>query len=144
MMLYIDSSALVKCYAQEPGALDTIDLLDGADMVASSPITRVEVSSALARAVREGLLSPKAGREAYAAFCDEWRSMIQVPVAERVLVRAQELLWANGLRAYDALQLASALVWQERLAADVTIATFDRRLAAAAGTAGVRAWPGER
>lgn len=141
MMLYLDSSALVKCYGEEAGALQTVDVIDGADMVATSPITRVEVSSALARAVREGLLAPKTGREAYESFRNEWRSLIQVPVTERVLARAQELLWESGLRAYDAMQLASAIVWQERVAEDVTLATFDTRLAAAAGRAGLHAWP---
>jgi hypothetical protein len=141
MMLYLDASALVKCYGEEAGAVDTVDVIGGAEMVATSPITRVEVSSALARAVREGVLAPKTGRDAYESFRDEWRSLIQVPLSERVLVRAQELLWESGLRAYDALQLASALVWQERVAQDVTLATFDHRLAAAAVGAGLRAWP---
>ena len=141
MMLYLDSSALVKCYGEETGALDTVDVIDGAEMVATSSITRVEVSSALARATREGILAAKTGREAHDAFRDEWRSLIQVPVTERVLVRAQELLWNSGLRAYDAMQLASALVWQERVGQEVTVATFDRRLAEAAETAGMPTWP---
>jgi predicted nucleic acid-binding protein len=141
MMLYLDSSALVKCYGEESGALDTVDVIDRAEMVATSPITRVEVSSALARAVREGILAPKTGREAYESFRDEWRSLIQVPLTERVLSRAQGLLWESGLRAYDAVQLASAMVWQERVAEDVTLATFDTRLASAAVRAGLHAWP---
>ena len=141
MMLYLDSSALVKCYGEEAGALETVDVIDGAEMVATSPITRVEVSSALARAVREGVLAAKTGREAYESFRNEWRSLNQVPITERVMVRAQELLWESGLRAYDAEQLASAVVWQERVAEDVTLATFDTRLAAAAVRAGLHAWP---
>lgn len=141
MNVYLDSSALVKCYAEEAGALDTIDLLDRADIVATSSITRVEVSSALARAVRERLLAGKAAREADHVFHDEWAGLVQVPVTERVLARAQELVWTFGLRGYDAVQLASALTWRERVGQDITVATFDRRLSAAAEAAGLDAWP---
>jgi predicted nucleic acid-binding protein len=139
--VFLDSSALVKCYSEEQGALDTMALLDVAAMVAVSPLTRVEVTSALTRAVREGVLTARLGRDAYAAFLEEWPALIQVPVSEGVLGRAQELLWQSPLRAYDALQLASALVWRERLSEPVTFATFDARLAAAARPAGLDAWP---
>jgi len=142
VIVYLDSSALVKCYADESGALDTVDLLDGAEMVATSPMTRVEVASALARAVRDGVLAPKAGREAFEAFRNEWPALIQVPATERVLTRAQDLMWQSALRSYDAVHLASALIWRERVAQDVTLATFDRRLTAAAEAAGLPAWPG--
>lgn len=141
-MLYLDSSALVKCYAEEAAALDMIDLIDAAEMVATSSITRVEVASALARAVREGLLTPKTGHEAHAAFSAEWDALIQVPVTGRVLARADAAVWDFGLRGYDAVQLASALLWQERVGQAMTLATFDARLArAAAALSGMTVWP---
>lgn len=140
-MLYLDSSALVKCYGEEAGALDTIDLIDAAEMVATSPITRVEVASALARAARNGMLAPKAAREAFRTFAGEAHALIQIPVSERVLARAQELVWQAGLRGYDAIQLASALTWAERSGRPLTLATFDRRLAAAGQQAGLAVWP---
>jgi len=138
---YLDSSALVKLYTGESGALDTIHLIDGAEMVATSLITRVEITSALTRGVREGSLTARMAREAYGAFQDQWGSLVQVPVTERVLRRAQDLLWQSVLRAGDAVQLASALVWREQVMGDVTLATFDARLASAARRAGLDAWP---
>lgn len=142
MRFYLDSSALAKLYTGEPGALDTIDLIDGAEMVATSPITRIEITSALARGIRDGTLTARMAREVYDAFQDEWRSLVQVPVTERVLGRAQELLWQSVLRAGDAMQLASALVWREQVMDEVTLATFDTRLAAAARQARLHVWPG--
>lgn len=141
MMVYLDSSALVKLYGEEAGALDTIDLLDDAEMVAISPITRVEVASALARAVRTRMLAANGGREAYRAFIEESHALVQVPVTDRVLTRAQDLVWEHGLRGYDAVQLASALTWQDRVGMSVTLATFDVQLAGAAGKAGMEIWP---
>jgi predicted nucleic acid-binding protein len=141
MMLYLDASALVKCYGEEAGALDTVDLIDAAELVATSLVTRVEVASAFARAVREGLFRPKTGREAHAAFGAEWDALIQVPVTGRVLARAEAAVWDFALRGYDAVQLASALIWQERVGRAVTLATFDGRLARAAASSGITAWP---
>ena len=141
MIIYLDSSALVKCYAEEPGSLDTVDLLDGAELVATSFVTRVEVSSTLARAVRAGLLPPEAGRAADRIFRDEWRALIRLPLTDRVLGRAQDVAWEFALRGYDAVQLASALIWQERVGGSMTLATFDGRLARAARDAGMTTWP---
>ena len=141
MMVYLDSSALVKCYGEEAGALETIELIEAAEMVATSLVTRVEVASALARAVHRGILAPEAGREAFRAFSDEARALIQMPVSERVLSRAEAFVWDYGLRGYDAVQLASAVSWQERVGRPVTLATFDTRLAAAAQQIQLAVWP---
>jgi hypothetical protein len=45
------------------------------------------------------------------------------------------------LRGYDAVQLASALTWQESVGTDIVLATFDQQLWEAAPKAGVKAWP---
>ncbi len=57
------------------------------------------------------------------------------------LPRAETLGWEYGLRGYDAVQLISALTWQESLGTPILLATFDRQLWNAAQKAGVRVWP---
>jgi len=52
MILYLDTSALLKRYVAEPGSKDVISLIDLADAVGSSLLTRVEMASALTKAVR--------------------------------------------------------------------------------------------
>jgi predicted nucleic acid-binding protein len=141
VIAYLDSSALVKCYAMEARSLDTIDLIGQADMVVTSPVTRVEVASGLARAVRMGSLSPRGAHAAYADFAGEVDAIIQVPLTDAIVTRGQALVWEHGLRGYDAIQLASALAWQQRMGSRVTLATFDTRLARAAGESGLTVWP---
>lgn len=141
MIAYLDSSALVKCYVSEAGSLDTIDMIGQADMVVTSPVTRVEVASGLARAVRVGSLAARGAHAAYADFAGEVEAIIQVPLTEAIVARAQALVWEHGLRGYDAIQLASALAWQQRLGVRVTLATFDARLAQAAAESGLQVWP---
>jgi hypothetical protein len=63
-------------------------------------------------------------------------------VTEVLVARADGLAWEHGLRGYDAVQLASALVWQDAIGRDVAFATFDQALLHAAVTTGLQGWPG--
>jgi uncharacterized protein len=64
-----------------------------------------------------------------------------VAVTEALVTRAEALAWEHALRGYDAVQLASAVSWQESLGTDVVLATFDTHLWKAAQRAGLHAWP---
>lgn len=46
------------------------------------------------------------------------------PVTEAVVARAETLAGDHALRSYDAVQLASALAWQESVGAGTVVATF--------------------
>ena len=141
MIVYLDASALVKRYVAERGSRETRELSTKADVVATSLITRAEVAAALAKAVRLGIIEPDSGRKAQRAFASQWPDIAKVPVTEALVSRAGALSWDFALRGYDAVQLASALTWQEAVGAEITLATFDRELWDAGKRAGVRIWP---
>ena len=61
--------------------------------------------------------------------------------AEEVTASAARLCAVHPLRAYDAVQLASALVVQELQPDDVPLAAFDRALRRAAAAEGLRLLP---
>ena len=119
MILYLDTSALVKCYVAERGSPDVFALIEHAEVVASSLISRTEVAAAVAKAVRLGWLSSEAGRKAQRAFLSHWQEIARIPVTEALVSRADTLAWDYALRAYDAVQLASALTWQESVGTSV-------------------------
>jgi predicted nucleic acid-binding protein len=141
VIVYLDASALVKRYVAERGSRETRELSTKADVVATSLITRAEVAAATARAVRLGIIEPDSGRKAQRAFASQWPDIAKVPVSEALISRAEALAWDFALRGYDAVQLASALTWQEAVGAEITLATFDRQLWDAGKKAGVRIWP---
>ena len=141
MILYLDASALVKRYVTELGSKELITLTGAADAVATSLVSRAEVAAALARAVRLGVLDQDGGRRAQRRFSREWPDIARVPVVEALASRAETLAWDHGLRGYDAVQLASALTWQDSVGQDIVLATFDRQLWEAAPRAGLQAWP---
>jgi predicted nucleic acid-binding protein len=141
VILYLDASALVKRYVTERGSKDVIALTAGAKAVATSLISRAEVSAALARAVRLGVVDADGGRRARGRFSREWPDLARIPVSEALVSLAETLAWDHGLRGYDAVQLASALTWRDALGLDIVLATFDSQLWEAAPRAGLQAWP---
>jgi predicted nucleic acid-binding protein len=139
--VYVDASALVKRYVTEAGSADVVALTTGAPAVATALFTRAEVAAAFARAVRVGVIADVGGRRAQRRFSREWPDLVRIPVTETLVARAEALAWTHGLRGYDAVQLASALTWQDALGQAIVLATFDRQLWEAAPHAGLRAWP---
>ena len=144
MIVYLDASALVKRYVQEAGSAAVGRLVEGADLVGTAAITRVEMAAALDKAVRVGVLSREEAALALEVFREEWSSLVRIQVTEPLLRRAEGVAWHAGLRGYDATHLAAALFWQEMLGEPVAVATFDRQLWDAARRQGMRVYPEER
>jgi predicted nucleic acid-binding protein len=141
VIAYFDASALVKRYVAERSSRETVSFSAGAEMIATSVVTRAEVAAAFARAARIGLLSLARARNADRAFAGDWLDVVRVPVTEALAERAAVLAWEHGLRGYDAVQLASALSWQDSVGTEIVLATFDRQLWDVAPKAGLKAWP---
>lgn len=141
MILYLDASALVKRYVAETGSGETEQAIRESSVVGTGLVSRAEVSAALAKAVRVGILSNKEATRALNAFRKDWQDLVRVAVSEPVVARADVLAWQYGLRGYDAVHLASALVWQELLGEPVTLASFDRQLWAASEPSGLVPFP---
>lgn len=141
MIVYSDASALVKLYVAERESEEVMELFADAKVLGTSVISGAEVAAAFARATCLGALDHDSGRHVQRRFSREWPDLARVPVTEALVSRAGTLAWGYGLRAYDAVQLASALTWQESIAEEVVLATFDRQLWEAAPAAGVQVWP---
>jgi uncharacterized protein len=139
--VYLDASALVKRYVSEAGSGDVNNLLVKASVIGTAAISRVEVSSAVAKAVRIRLLSREEAASVLQVFNAEWESLIRLQLTEVLIARAATLAWEHGLRGYDSVHLAAALFWQDMLGDPVTLATYDRQLWEAAKVTGLVAWP---
>ena len=141
MNLYLDSSALAKRYLVETGSEDVRQWIEGAELTATSLITRAEVTAAITRAVRMGVLEEQSARRMIDEFRTDWVSLNRIPVTETLVARADRLACEFGLRGYDAVHLAAALTWQENLNFPVTLATFDEELADDARQSGLGILP---
>lgn len=141
MIAYLDASALVKRYLVERGSRETIALTAESKLIATSIVSRAEVAAAFAKAVRVGVVTEHRARSAQRSFAGDWPDLVRVPVTEALVEWAETLAWDHGLRGYDAVQLASALAWQESVGTEIALATFDQQMWEAAPKAGVKAWP---
>ena len=115
MIVYFDSSALVKRYIAEPASAQVEILVAEADIAATSLITRAEVAAALARAVRMNWLTHDVAARALKAFQQHWSVLFRLNIREATIERAEGLAWEQGLRGYDAVHLACALFLNDTL-----------------------------
>ena len=143
MVLYLDTSALVKCYVTESGSVETNAAVEEAHMIGTVVISRVEMSAAFAKAVRTGSLMKKDARAALEKFRAEWKDLVRIQVTDSLVNRADACAWEHGLRGYDALHLAAAVIWQETLGETITFAAYDEHLRKAAAQEGLTPFPAE-
>jgi predicted nucleic acid-binding protein len=141
VIAYLDASALVKRYVAEAGSAEVQALIQEAQATGTAVLSRAEVSAALAKAARVGLVTRDAALKALEAFTSDWEHLIRLQFSEPLAARAAALAWEHGLRGYDAVHLATALVWRETLGETVTVATYDRELWRGAQASGLSPWP---
>jgi uncharacterized protein len=141
---YLDSSVLVKRYIPEAGTSwvrSVTDISAGASVFIAT-ITPVEVISAAMRQNREGTVSIEAARAIQVLLDYHVNTQyMMVGLTRTVVTKAQHLLRTHALRAYDAVQLASALEASTGLfAIDQTrliFASSDEKLLMAANAEGL-------
>ena len=129
MIAYIDTSALLRIVLREPGALEDLRSYDG---LVSSELIAVESTRTIDRLRLQGSLTAE---EAAARFrtVNEWLEAIDlVLMRPPVLSRASEPM-PMPLGTLDALHLATALIWRDRVGPLPVMATHDTML----GTAGL-------
>ena len=132
MILYLDTSALVKLYVEEPLSQELTAAVAEAEAVATSLLAYAESRAAFARARREARLSAQIYRRIVEAFVEDWPRYISVEVTDRLVKNAGDLAAHRALRGYDALHLASALSLCQQVTVSVTFLAFDRELTLAA------------
>ncbi len=109
---FVDSSALAKRYVEELGSKALRAMLDGATgcRIVIARITCVELASALTRRLRVGEIAAGDAADARADLAaDMDREFRIVELTEPIAMDAMALAERHALRAYDAVQLATAL-----------------------------------
>lgn len=141
MILYLDTSALIKFYVAETGTEEVIQLLNNADYVGSALLTYVEMASALSKAVRMQWIKQNEMEKAWEDFIHHWPSFTRLTITTGVVERAAQLAKQYGLRGYDATHLAAARLWGESLDKQIVVVSFDKELLTGAKSEGLAVWP---
>ncbi|MFI5009493.1 MAG: type II toxin-antitoxin system VapC family toxin [Solirubrobacterales bacterium] len=132
MILYFDTSALVKLVIVEPGSELVAELWGTQLRAASSILCYPEGRAALAAARRGRRLSAPGYDRAREEFESLHGELVLVGIDGLLARRAGELAEEHELRGYDAVHLASALA----LGADTTLITWNEDLKRAAAQRG--------
>ena len=138
MIVYIDTSALVKLYVPEPESEAVQALVGTAQVAAVSVVAFAEARAAFARKRREPAVNPKDYRRIVREFDDDWDHYFVVDVTEPLVKRAAQLADKHGLRGYDAIQLSSAIVLRDQSGEAVSFCCFDGRLLRASRREGLK------
>jgi predicted nucleic acid-binding protein len=141
MILYLDTSALVKRYFREPYSDDVISRWKSAEQIVTSSVAYAETMASMYRKKREDGLSDKLIRKTAGIFQRDWESFIRVEVNDALNRYIDSAVDRYPLRGFDAVHLASAMVLYERLPEDFLFACFDEVLARAAGSEGFETFP---
>ena len=135
MILYLDTSSLLKHYLREPGSDDVAMWIEGADLVATSRATLAEAAATLSRRPRGGGLARNACHDALADVRRDWADYLTVDLDEH---RAATLAWRRRLRGFDSVQLAAALTVGELAEPEALVfSSFDPELNEAARAEGL-------
>jgi predicted nucleic acid-binding protein len=130
--VYVDTSALLRLVLREPDALAD---LRSYDAMVSSELIAVESARTIDRLRLQGGLTVEEAAARLRAVNDWLEAIDLVLLRPPVLSRASEPL-PTPLGTLDAIHLAAALIWRERMGALPIIATHDAALGVAARSFG--------
>jgi len=141
MILYLDTSALVKRYFHEPDSDKVLDAWRLAKQVVTSHVAYAEGMAAIYRKIHEERLTRAELQNITASFQSDWQGFIRIEVNDRLNPYIDKVLDQSRLRGFDAIHLASALLVRERFHHGLLFACFDTRLASAARLHGLKTLP---
>lgn len=138
MIVYLDTSALFKLYAAEPGATPVRQAVAGSRAVYTHVVAYAEMCAAFARAVKLGRIASAAAHGYRRTLDRDWEQFDVLMPDQPMIRRAGDLAMRFGLRGYDSVHLAAA----ESLLAGhgkhlLHFACFDRTLNQAAEAIGL-------
>ena len=137
MILFCDTSALVKLYVREAGSDALLAEAGAASAVAVCRIAWAEAVAAMARRARDVPADAEALDAARQRLREHWSHYVVVEVTQALVERAGDYADTFALRGYDSVQLAAARTVQEAGREDLRFACYDARLRKAAKVLGM-------
>ncbi|MBU3738666.1 MAG: type II toxin-antitoxin system VapC family toxin [Rhodoferax sp.] len=137
MILFCETSALVKLYILEDSSREMQALADAATAIAVCRIAWAELMAALARRVREVPSDTEAIELVRQRLRTDWPRYAIVEVTQALVELAGEYADTFALRGFDSVQLAAARTLQDMAGEEVRFACFDTRLGNAARVLGM-------
>lgn len=137
MILFCDTSALVKLYVAEDSSDLMQALAESASTIAVCRIAWAEAMAALARRLRESPADAEGIETVRIRLRNDWHRYAVIEVTQPLVELAGDYADTFALRGYDSVQLAAARTLQESTSEALQFACFDARLQKAAVVLGM-------
>jgi uncharacterized protein len=138
LILFCDTSALVKLFVLEDDSDVMADRAAASEAIAVCRLVWVEIMSAMARTAREQPEDAAAIARARRRVATDWPRFLTLEVTPALIELAGEYAEAFALRAYDSVQLAAAQTLHQEIGDDLRFACYDGRLVKAAKVLGIK------
>jgi len=137
VILFCDTSALLKLYIVESGSEALKARVVDAEAVAVCRVAWAEAHAALSRRAREVPGDAPVIEQAKAALAQDWPRFVVMEVDQALVERAGNYADTFALRGYDSIQLAAAFEAGRIAQSPICFACFDARLNKAADVLGM-------
>ncbi|MBW1814502.1 MAG: type II toxin-antitoxin system VapC family toxin [Deltaproteobacteria bacterium] len=115
MILYLDTSSLVKLYVEEDESPQIETLVRSSEVSATSIVAYAEARAAFARRFREGSFTSDEHSRIKTFFDKDWPNYFILNIMEDMVRLAGNLAEKHALRGFDSIHLASALILHQEV-----------------------------
>jgi len=138
VILYCDTSALVKLYVKEESSDAIRQLAESASAIFVCRIAWAEIMATLARRAREAPANAAVIEAVRQRLRTNWPRYAIVEITQALMELAGDYADTFALRGYDSVQLAAARTVQQAAGEPLHFACFDTRLRKAAAVLAMR------
>jgi len=128
MIVYLDTSSLVKLYVEEDGSSKVDALVRSSEVTATSLVAYAEARAAFDRRFRERAFTAKEHDRIKEFFNKDWSNYLILSATADIIKLAGDLAEKHALRGFDSIHLASALTLRRELSSPVLFSCFDDNL----------------
>jgi predicted nucleic acid-binding protein len=132
VILYLDTSSLVKLYVEEEASLKIETLVRSSEATATSIVSYAEARAAFARRFREKSFTSDEHDRIKEFFDKDWRNYFILNLTQDMVKLAGNLAGKYALRGFDSIHLASAMILHQEVSTPVVFSCFDNKLEKAA------------
>jgi predicted nucleic acid-binding protein len=137
MILYLDTSILVKLYVEEKESSKVDALVKSSKVTATSLVAYADARAAFARRFREKAFTSNEYNRIKEFFNKDWRRYLILNVTENMIRLAGNLAEKHALRGFDSIHLASALTLRREISPPIVFSCFDDNLQKASDQEGL-------
>lgn len=137
MILYLDTSSLVKLYVEERSSRHVQDIVGKATVLSTSMVAYAEARAAFARKRAEDGFSAAALKRINEDLSRDWESYFVIEVTDGLVRSAGDIAEKHLLRGFDSIHLSSAINLRRKIGSEVFFSSHDERLNRAAAKEGL-------